>query len=391
MSTTSTGWERWRHLDRRTPVVAGVGRADQPPTEPGAGKDALGLMIEAATAAGDDCGAPGLLRRIDRVAVPEGSWKYRDAARLVARAVGAGGARTVVVRAGIPQQTLLDDAYLDLIAGRVDVALVVGGEAAGRATAAKRAGIELDDTVADDVDDPDELRQPEGETILSRAEIALGVYVPAQQYALIDSALRHAEGRTLDEHRDEIAGLWAGFSATAARFPHAAFREPRTAESIREPGPDNRPIAFPYNKWHCSQMNVDQAAAILVSTLEAAEAAGVDPDRVVFPRRRARVELHRPAPAPGRPVPVAGDGGPRPRRGPSISVSHSRTSSTSRSTAASRRRSGCSSVRSVCPSTASRRSPAASRSPAGRGTTSSSRRPSRWSSSSAPTRASGAW
>ena len=42
-------------------------------------------------------------------------------------------------------------------------------------------------------------------------------------------------------------------------------------------------MAFPYNKWHCSQMNVDQAAAILVCTLEAAEAAGVDPDRVVFP------------------------------------------------------------------------------------------------------------
>src|SRR6478609_3835994 len=119
MPTTSTGWERWRHLDPRTPVVAGIGRAEQH-REPGAGKDALGLMVEATKAAGDDCGAPGLLARIDRVAVPEGSWKYRDAARLVARAVGAGGARTVVVRAGIPQQTLLDDAYLDLLGGHLD-------------------------------------------------------------------------------------------------------------------------------------------------------------------------------------------------------------------------------------------------------------------------------
>ena len=145
MSTTSTGWERWRRLDPRTPVVAGIGRAEQQPASPEPGKDALGLMVEATKAAGDDCGAPGLLRRIDRVAVPEGSWKYRDAARLVARAVGAGGARTVVVRAGIPQQTLLDDAYLDLLGGHLDVALVVGGEAAGRAAAARRAGIELDD------------------------------------------------------------------------------------------------------------------------------------------------------------------------------------------------------------------------------------------------------
>src|SRR5262249_45777278 len=92
-----------------------------------------------------------------------------------------------------------------------------------------------------------------------------------------------AEGRTLDEDRDEIAGLWAGFSAVAARFPHAAFPEPRDAAFIREPGPANRPFAFPYNKWHCAQMNVDQAAALLVCSLEAAQRFGVDPERVVFP------------------------------------------------------------------------------------------------------------
>jgi acetyl-CoA C-acetyltransferase len=271
----SRGWNAWRALDRRTPVVVGVGRASRD-------EDALGLMIAAAHDAARDAHAPELLRRVDRVAVPQGTWPYRDAGRLVARAIGAGDARTAVFGVGIPQQALFDDAWRDLLAGRIDTALIVGGEAARRAADAKRAGVELVDAVAGDDRDPDERRLPEGE-MLSRPELAAGLFVAAQQFAIIDSALRRAEERSLDEHRDEIARLWAGFSAAAGTFPHAAFRAPRSAEAIRDPGPDNRAIAFPYNKWHCSQMNVDQAAAILVTTLEAAEAAGLDPGRLIFP------------------------------------------------------------------------------------------------------------
>jgi acetyl-CoA C-acetyltransferase len=114
-------------------------------------------------------------------------------------------------------------------------------------------------------------------------EVAAGLVDPPVAYALIDTALRAAEGRSPDEHRDQIAALWAGFSRVAAHFPHAAFPEERTPAWLREPSTGNRPIAFPYNKWHCSQMYVDQAAALLVSTLGAAEEDGVDADRVVWP------------------------------------------------------------------------------------------------------------
>jgi acetyl-CoA C-acetyltransferase len=277
-----SGWDRWRHLDERTPVVVGVGQAAQDLLEPGAGDDAIGLMIKATMRAGADCGAPGLLRRIERVCVPEGSWKYNDAARLVGRAVGADRARSVVLTAGIPQQTPLDRAYVDMLAGRIEAALVTGGESRRRTTVAKRAGINLDDDIPGDAGPPDDVCRPEGE-IISRAEITAGVIAPVQQFALIDSSLHHAEGKSLEEQRDEIAELWAEFSRAASIFEHAAFPTLRTAAEIRDPGPDNPPFAFPYNKWHCSQMNVDQAAAILVATLGAARTAGVNPERVVFP------------------------------------------------------------------------------------------------------------
>ena len=103
-------------------------------------------------------------------------------------------------------------------------------------------------------------------------------------FAMIDNALRAAEGRSLDAHRDEIARLYAGFSRVASRNPHAAFPTARDEAFLREPSEKNRPMAFPYNKWHCAQMNVDQAAAIIVCSLAAARRHGIDAAKIVFPQ-----------------------------------------------------------------------------------------------------------
>jgi acetyl-CoA C-acetyltransferase len=268
-------------LDPRVPVIAGVGVASHHLDEPGGGLEAIELMLAAARTAAEDSGAPGLLRTVRRVAVPHGSWQYSDPGRIIAERIGAREARTVLVGTGIPQQKLLNDAFAAIRDGTLDVALVVGGEAARRAAIARRHGVTVVDTVQDGAT-PDDLQLPTDE-IVSQIEIDSGMSSAMEPFALIDSALRHAEGRSLDEHRDEIARLWAGFSAVASRFPHAAFPEPRDAAFLREPSVSNRPIAFPYNKWHCAQMNVDQAAALLVCSLEAAERFGVDLDRVVFP------------------------------------------------------------------------------------------------------------
>ncbi len=277
----STGWERYRHLDPRTPVVVGVGWADQPSDRAGQGVDALGLMVRAAQAAGADSGDGSILARLDRVAVPEGTRRYRDAGRLVARRVGGDPAQTVSVALGIPQQALFNGCYEAMQAGRSERALIVGGEAAGREARARRAGIAQSDPVDDDRD-PDERQVPAG-GMVDAAEVAAGMIEPPVAYALIDSALRGAEGCDPGQHRDRIADLWSSFSRVAAGFSGAAFGTVRGPEWLREPSAGNRPIAFPYNKWHCSQMYVDQAAAVLVSTLRAAEEDGIRPDRLVFP------------------------------------------------------------------------------------------------------------
>ena len=55
------------------------------------------------------------------------------------------------------------------------------------------------------------------------------------------------------------------------------------ADWLDTPSPSNRPLAFPYNKWHSTQWTVNQAAALLLCSVGAAVSAGVPTDRWVFP------------------------------------------------------------------------------------------------------------
>lgn len=260
-------------------------------------------MVRSVRAAADDAGAPTALRDVEQISVPQGTWKYPDPARLIAERVGAEQARTVLVDLGIPQQRLINDALTAISSGQVDVAVVVGGEATRRDALARRAGV--GPSVTSQVDDvtPDEWQRPALGEIVAPAEIKVGLVVPVQQYALIESALGAAERQSLDDQQQHIADLWTRFNVVARSNPAAAFPEPRDAEFLQTPSPENRPLAFPYNKWHATQWTVDQAAALLLMSVDAARRYGVDPDRWVFPHvgldssaafsLSTRAELHR--------------------------------------------------------------------------------------------------
>ena len=269
------------NLDPRTPVLVGAAAVVQRADDPLAAKDASELMAEAVVRACDDAGAPRLLGAIQRIAVPHGNWSYRDPARLVAERIGA-RVHTVLVDLGIPQQTLINDALRSIAAGALDVAVVVGGEALQRDAVARRRGFSLPH-VDEGQAHPDERQTPAAE-IIAPAELAVGLVVPVQQYAMIENALRGAQHQSIAAHRDAIAALWAAFDAVALKNPRALFAGGRAPGFIREPGPENRPLAFPYNKWHATQWTVDQAGALVFCSAAAARAHGAPRERWVFPR-----------------------------------------------------------------------------------------------------------
>jgi acetyl-CoA C-acetyltransferase len=195
----------------------------------------------------------------------------------VAEAVGASSAHTVRAEFGVLQTTPVNRAAQLIADGQLDVALVVGGEAKYRDLRAAITGTTLERPTRDE-EPPDEVLAPHGR-IISPGEIEAGLVNAPSQYALIENARRHADGQSLAEHAATVAELWARFNAVARRNAEAWNPAPMTADEIRTPGPANRPIAFPYNKWHNSQWNVDQAAAVIVCAAEVAEAHGVPSER----------------------------------------------------------------------------------------------------------------
>ena len=262
-----TGPERTQ--ETRLPVLVGLGRSNEhaPVVE---------LMTQAVRRAAVDAGAPGLATSIDRMVVPQGSWALVDPARSVSRRLGSAGAHTVLCQIGVSQQEVINHALAAVAAGECEVAAVVGGEA--RAWA-RRGGTELDEAHGP----PDTIleRPPD---FVAPVEGAAGIVWPVvQQYALIENALGAADGDSQTEHREAIACLWARFNEVARRFPEAAFPAPMDAAAIATPGPGNRPLAFPYNRWHASQWTVDQASALLICSAERARDAGVPRDRWLFP------------------------------------------------------------------------------------------------------------
>ena len=239
-------------------------------------------MTEAVRAAAADAGAPALLGAVDCVAVPQGSWSLTDPARTVARRIGSPGARTVRFEIGVSQQEVINHALAAVAAGGDETVVVVGGEARRWA---RDGGSETDEERRP----PDEVvtRPPD---FVAPIEQAAGIVLPpVQQYALIENALarRGAPGAPTSSATRSRA-LWARFNAVAGDNPEAAFAQPRGAAEIATPGPHNRPLAYPYNRWHASQWTVDQSSALLICSAERAREAGVPADRWLFPH----VALH---------------------------------------------------------------------------------------------------
>jgi acetyl-CoA C-acetyltransferase len=267
-------------LDPRTPVLVGVGAISQREEDPSRAVEPLGLMVAALERAADDAGSRALLARADSVRAPRGFWEYPDPCRLVADRLGATQARTEIAELGVLQTTSLGRAAADIAAGRADVVLVTGAEARHRALRAKITGVDAPLTQQAPAT-PDTVLRPHA-PILSPAELKAGLFMPVSQYAMIENALRAAEGVSIEKHRDEVAALWAGYAAVAATNPDAWSRESVDAAAIADPA-RNPMQAFPYGKLHCSQWNVDQAAGLIFCSVATAQSLGIPRTRWIFP------------------------------------------------------------------------------------------------------------
>lgn len=271
-------------IDPRTPVVIGVGQVN-------VDEDAVDVELEpvdqierAARLAAEDAGAPNLLPHIDAVRIVAiMSWRYRNPGALVAERIGATEATTEVSPlGGNSPQMLVNRTALDIAAGHNDLVVIGGAE-----SLLSRNRFRREDALPpwSNQDDSVPAAPVLGQELdmSHSAEINQGIVMPVQAYPILETAVRSASGRSPAEHLDHIASLWSRLSQVAAGNPHAAVRRHFTAQELQTPTPDNRWIGYPYTKWMCSNDRVEQAAALVMCSVERARDLGISPDRWVFP------------------------------------------------------------------------------------------------------------
>ncbi|MCK4176326.1 hypothetical protein [Aciditerrimonas ferrireducens] len=296
-------------LDPRTPVLVGAAQVTNRPGAPRVGgltpRDGLEvppgvepveLAALAAQAAFEDTGAGARLRGALgslRMVRPL-SWHYRNAPLLLARRIGLAPSELVQSTIGGNSPVALTLAAAEAIAaGHHDVVLVAGAECTASRLAHRRAhdGAEPPWTTQGP-DTPEPRLHGVDRPGSSEEELAVGLGLPIHVYPLFEEALRAAAQRDQAAHQQLVGQLWARFSTVAARHPFAWDPTPRSAEQLITPGPANRLIATPYTRHLVAYDRVDQAAALVLCSLDTARAAGVPEDRWVFPLAGAEATDH---------------------------------------------------------------------------------------------------
>lgn len=255
----------------RVPVLVGVGEVNDRPARDADGLDSAELMA-AALARADADGGGGWLGRCERLLiVPQISFRDLDVPHALARLTGVAKGRIAQapLASGDTPVRLLHDAADTIAAGEASVVAIAGGEALR--TAARRAA-------ASGADPGLFTRSREAAPPLRHR---YGLVTPAEIYPLYENALRAELGQSFAEAQAETGRIWSLLSEVASTAEGAWLRERRSAAEIVTPGPDNRPIAWPYTKLTVANASVNQGAAAVVASLAAARAAGVPERRLV--------------------------------------------------------------------------------------------------------------
>jgi acetyl-CoA acetyltransferase len=258
------------------PVIVGVGTVKDRPADPAEALEPIALMAEALRRAEADAGA-ALLARVDALdIVHEVSWPYADPLGLLCGLLGmAPRHRHYGPVGGETPVRFLHEAAARIAAGESAIAAVCGAEAQHAVAQAEKRGIAL----------PWHPRDPNApkrnRDYLAALQRQHGLDMPIRVYPLYENATHAAWGQTPQQGQAESAQLWSAYSEAAARTPDAWLPRAVPPEEVATPSPGNRMIAWPYPKLMTANPLVNQGAAVLVTSLAAALAAGIPERRCI--------------------------------------------------------------------------------------------------------------
>jgi acetyl-CoA C-acetyltransferase len=264
--------------EHRIPVIVGVGEITDRPADLKSGLEPLALLEEALKRAEADSGGKllGDIQSLDIVNFL--SWRYRDPEKLLSARLGISPAHAYYGPVGGESPIrYLHEAAQRIARGECSVAAVCGAEAQSTATKAERAKIDLPWTpFAHDVEEP-----KRGAAFQKPIAVKLGVFRPITVYPFYEAASSAHWGQTPREAMAESGTLWSTYSSVASQNPNAWLKRSFTPDEITTPTPENRLIAWPYNKLMVANPTVNMGGAVLLTSLAKAKAAGISEDRLV--------------------------------------------------------------------------------------------------------------
>jgi acetyl-CoA C-acetyltransferase len=283
--------------NNRLPCIVGVAQKTWR-AEGGNAPHPLLQNLEVASAALADCGNPGILRCIDELDVVRSlSWHYDDLPAELAGALGLpAGERKLSGMSGTGPQRFLGEAADNILQGQRRAVLVSGAEALATVKRAMKTGARLDW--------PKAHSKPEYpfEDPAHPSERRHDIRQAYTTFAMLDSARRAHLGMTPDENRRQEAQMMARLSARAAANPMAWFRKEHSAASLFDLADNDRMVATPFSRNTMAFMDVDMAAALLITSHELADELNIPTAQRIYlhgwgydkspPYIAQRAELH---------------------------------------------------------------------------------------------------
>ena len=279
--------------ESRIPVLVGCGQITQREPDPTAAMAPMDLTAAAVRSASEDTDAgDAVLKALDTIVVirsfSDTSWRftspfgrYANPPKSLANRVGASGAKRLVYThpGGNMPQWCVNRLFEMITRGEVEAALIAGGESLATQKAAQRAKLDLDWN--EDAGGAPEMWGVETRgwnDNEDRHRMAGAIFA----YPMIENGIRTHLQRTIPEHMAAMGELFAGFAAVAAANPLADRRDGFTAEQISTLSAANPYIGFPYTKLMNSNAFIDQAAAVILTSVAKAKSLGIPQSRWVY-------------------------------------------------------------------------------------------------------------
>jgi len=262
------------------PVIVGVGQLTSKVTKVDGAPSPLEMLETVSYRAAADAGLDSL-RAVDTIAsLPVFYWDEANPAAALAEHLKLDVRRQILTGdGGEVGVVLLNWIAGQILDGRTGTALLVMSNNMKTVALGVRSGVQV--IWPGGGHGEPELLHAERKKAVADDEEALGIVRPIQFYPIIENAIRAGRGQTIAEHRQYLGRLFAPFTEVAARNPYAWFPTAYTAEQLITATPDNRMVCFPYTKRLNAVIDVDQAAALLVTSRGEARRLGIPEDKWV--------------------------------------------------------------------------------------------------------------